>query len=55
MTLSAQRRAERCGAPILPNDGFVNGFAGMAIPHHGGFTLIRNPNSRDIARIEIGV
>ena len=55
MTFIAQRCTERCGAPILPDDGFVNGLAGMAIPHHGGFTLVRNPNGRDIARIKIGI
>ena len=36
----AQGCAGGLGAAVLPDDGFVDGLASLAIPDHGGFTLV---------------
>ena len=42
-----------CGrAPILPDDGVVNGLSGLAIPNDGRLPLIRDADGRDVARIQ---
>ena len=45
-----QRLAIVCRAPVLPHDGIVNGLAGVAIPNNRRLTLVRDADSRDIAR-----
>ena len=42
------------GAAVLPDDGAVNGFAGLAIPHHNGFPLICDANRREGFWIDAG-
>ena len=37
-----------CGAAVLPDDGIVDGFAGLAVPDHGGFALVGNANCGDV-------
>ena len=36
------------GPAALPNDGVVNRFAGLAVPHDGGFTLVGDPDGGNI-------
>ena len=46
--LRFQPLAEVSGAAILPDDGVVNGFAGLAIPDHGRLALVRDADGRDV-------
>jgi hypothetical protein len=50
---SARRRRKRRGAPVLPDDGGRDGFAGLRDPTHGGFALIRDADCNDVARREL--
>ena len=34
-------------SPILPDDGVVDGFSGFPVPHHGGFPLVGDAETRD--------
>ncbi len=43
----------RC-APVLPDNGVIHGISGFAIPHDGGFALIRDAQRGDIARPGVG-
>ncbi len=36
------------GAAVLPDDGTVNGIAGLSVPHDDGLTLVRNTDRRDV-------
>jgi hypothetical protein len=44
-----QAGAEGGGAAVLPDDGRVDGFAGLAIPQHGGFALVGDADGGDVA------
>lgn len=46
--LRAQGCAQGLLAAILPDNGVVDGLPGLAIPQHGGFTLIGNANGTDV-------
>src|SRR5262245_42009128 len=35
-------------AAVLPYDGIVNRLTRFAVPHHGGFALIRNPDGGNV-------
>ena len=50
----AQRYASRFGAPILPDDGFVDRLAGLAVPDHGGFALVGNADGVYLLRADAG-
>jgi hypothetical protein len=39
---------------VLPDDGVVNRFAGLAIPDDGRFALIRDADGRDVLRAHLG-
>ena len=47
-----QALAERRRPSVLPDDGVVNGFAGVAVPHHGGLALIRDADGGDVRGAE---
>ena len=51
----AQFGTERRGAPVLPDDGFVNRLAGGAIPDQCGFALIGNADGSDIIGRKTGL
>ena len=53
--IASPRIAKFRGAPVLPDDGIVNGFAGDAVPQHRGFALIGNADSGDISRGQPGL
>src|ERR1700688_2020314 len=54
MTLRFELLAE-CGcATILPNDCFVDGLAGCAVPYDGGFALIGDANRGYITSLQVG-
>jgi hypothetical protein len=40
----------RGSTSVLPNDGIVNGFSGVTVPHNNGLTLIGNAYPSDIGR-----
>ena len=44
----AQRGTDGLGTAVLPDDGMVDGGAGLAVPHHGGFTLVGHANGMNI-------
>ena len=44
----AQAVAQAGGAAVLPDDGAVDGLAGAAIPHHGGFALVGEAHGGDV-------
>src|SRR5690625_4494442 len=46
-TCSPKGSADFFGAPILPNNGWVDGRTGLAMPQHSGFTLIGDANGGD--------
>ena len=48
----AQRSTNRLGAAVLPDDGVVNRLARLAVPDHGGFALVGDADSTDIAGFE---
>ena len=48
----AQAQALGLGAPVLPNDGVVNGLAGVAPPHHRGFALVGDAQRRHLGRAD---
>ena len=48
----AQLRAVLGGAPVLPDDGAVNGLPGMAIPDHGRLALIGDADGSHIGDIQ---
>ncbi len=50
-----QGRAHRFSAPVLPHDGMVHGLAGFAVPDHGGFALVGDAYSPDVAGLEFGL
>ena len=47
---SPQRRAGVGGAPVLPDDGVVDGPAGRAVPDHRGLALIGDADARRCLR-----
>src|SRR5206468_1350206 len=47
-TAGAESIAHAGGAPVLPHDGAVDGLAGPAIPHDGGFALVGDAHSGEI-------
>jgi hypothetical protein len=46
----AQQCAQIGGAPILPDNRVVDGFAARAIPNHRGFALVGNADGGDVVR-----
>ena len=48
----AQSQALGLGTPVLPNDGVVNGLAGVAPPHHRGFALVGDAHGGDLVGTE---
>ena len=44
----AQTVAEVRGAPVLPDDGVVDGLAGPTIPHDGRLSLVGDPDGGDV-------
>jgi len=40
--------------PVLPDDRVVNWFPGIAVPHDGGLTLVRDPHCRDVTSLQLG-
>jgi hypothetical protein len=53
--LFAQRRAGRLGTPVLPDDGVVDRFAGLAIPHDRGLALVRDADRCHVTRRHAGL
>ena len=47
--LFAPLLAQRFGAPVLPDDGMVDGYAGLAAPDDGGFSLVCDTNRPDLS------
>ena len=52
MTVAAQSIAVVRSSPVLPNDGIVDGFARVAVPHHCGFALIGDANGGHVGHAE---
>ena len=50
----AQGHAARFGAPVLPDDGVVDGLPRGAVPHHGGFALVGNAYRTHLLRADAG-
>ncbi len=48
MTLLGQSGRRLGGAAVLPDDGVVDGLAGLAVPHNSGFTLVGDTYSCDV-------
>jgi len=46
--VAPQAVAQRRRPPVLPDDGLVYGFSGLAVPQHRGLALIGNPDGGDI-------
>src|SRR5205823_4852656 len=46
--VGSQTRTDVGGAAILPNNRSMHCFAGFAVPHDSGFTLVGNPNCRHV-------
>ena len=46
--------AEVGGAPVLPDDGVVDGLAGGAVPDHGGFPLVGDADGSDVGHGQSG-
>src|ERR1041384_8200807 len=44
----AQVLAQLGGAPVLPHDGVRDRLAGLAVPHDGGFALVRDADGQEI-------
>src|SRR5215468_10835677 len=44
-----------CGAPVLPDNGVVNGCAGFAIPDNRGLALVGNAKGGDVFAGEFGL
>src|SRR6202022_95368 len=42
------------GAPVLPDDGIVNGFAGRAVPHHHRLALVGDAEGRNSLLTDAG-
>ena len=55
VTGTVKRFTKIRGAPILPDNGIVNGFPGVAIPNDRGFTLVGDSNAGDIFRRNVGL
>ena len=47
--------ARRGGAAVLPDDGVADGFAGGAVPHHGGLALVGDADGGDVFGGEAGL
>ena len=50
----AQRGARGFGASVLPDDGFVDGLAGLAVPDHCRFALVGNADGVHLLRANAG-
>ena len=51
----AQVGAGGFGAPVLPDDGVVDGDPGAAVPDHGGLALIGDANGPHLTRCDTGL
>ena len=54
-TRFAQTQALGLGASVLPNNGVVNGLAGIAPPDHRGFALVGDAQRRHLGRADAGL
>src|SRR5690554_6213763 len=43
------------GAPVLPDDGRMDGLAGRRIPYQGGFTLVGDADGTQVAGLQSGI
>ena len=43
------------GAAVLPDDGVIDGFAGLGVPDYGGFPLVGNTDGGELGRIYLVV
>ena len=57
--VSARPRAQLytggLGPAVLPDDGMVNGLAGLAVPYDSGFTLVGDAYSLHLGRSDAGL
>ena len=55
VALGLQPGADIGGAAVLPDDGAVDGVAGGAVPHHGGFALVGDADRGNVLRADPGL
>ncbi len=46
---------DRLRTGVLPHDRVVDGLAGALVPHHGGLTLVRDADRRDVVACQVGL
>ena len=51
----AQLDAGGFGPAVLPDDGVVDGQAGAAVPHHGGFALVGDADGAHVLGLNAGL
>ena len=53
--VAGELAADAGGAGVLPDNAVVDGFAGVLVPHDGGFTLVGDAEGDEVGGGEVGV